>query len=488
MASLGSKLLSIISPKKTGKTGGTSATPTYNPQQNQEILTVPRFDDHRVDIFNSRQSLDSRELMQFLFRHDPDCSAAVNAFLTMADTEMLVLAKDMEGEIDPEATKLAYQLIERLTRRFDHTLGFQLRPSLDELNENMRYYILLRGMICVEAIFDKALSPYELRLPDPSSIEWREKKAGEYKPEQRVEGQNDNVSLDIPSFFTATFRRDPSDIYTFSSFVASINTISARQSVINDLYRIMRVTGFPRMELKIVEEVLLKSVPANLKNDQEKTRQWMNDRLVELQNLFTNIRSDQAVTHFDSVEIGVLNSEMPGMAMDITSVIDTLNNSNQAALKTMSTIIGRGDSGVNTASVESRIAAMNADQLNNPVASIWSQVLSFLLQLNGFQGFATVWFRPAELRPVLELEPQLTMKQNRLLTDLSYGLISDDEYHLEMYGRLRPDFAPELSGTNFMQPPEPTDPGQPGGDTSLNRSLSPKGSKSAKSKTVKTKK
>ena len=52
---------------------------------------------------------------------------------------------------------------------------------------------------------------------------------------------------------------------------------------------------------------------------------------------------------------------------------------------------------------------------------------------------------------MLELEPHLTMKRSRLMQDLSLGAITDDAYHLDMYGRLGHAGAPELSGTGFLE-------------------------------------
>ncbi|WP_163333995.1 hypothetical protein, partial [Klebsiella aerogenes] len=69
---------------------------------------------------------------------------------------------------------------------------------------------------------------------------------------------------------------------------------------------------------------------------------------------------------------------------------------------------------------------------------------------DGYQGFARVEFDPAELRPWTELEPQLTVRSQRLREDLSDGLITDVEYHLWVYKRLPPPGAPQLSGTGFL--------------------------------------
>lgn len=481
-------LPSIVSPKKKAKAGGTAATPTYNAQQAANVLSVPQYQDHLQDIFTTRQANDSRTLLRDLFKFDPDVSAALNGYLTMANTDWIVLARDMDGKIDRDATKGLLNAIEKISRPTDYTLGFQLKKSMRAISEEMRYMLLLRGGIGAELIVDKQLAPERIRNIDLASVQWYERKPGEYKPVQVVSGSNNETSLDIPTFFVAHYRKDPTSIYGHSAFVASINTIAARQQVINDLYRIMRRTGFPRMDVKVMEEVLTKNAPENIKADASKLRTWTNERIGEIRSVIENLRADQPLIHTDSIEPSILNDKTPGAAVDISSVIETLNAQNQAALKTMSTVIGRGASGVNTGSVEARIAAMNADELNEPVADILQNIFSFILHQGGFQGFAEVKFRNAELRPDLELEPQLMLRSSRLRQDLSDGLITDDEYHLWLYGRLRPDEVVELMGTGFHNAAaggsEPADDVSPNSDP-LGRSLAPEGGKAAKSNGVK---
>lgn len=487
MAGVLSNLLSIVLPKRRANEKGASYTSTFNPAQADQVLAIPQYREHLSDIFDSRQAQDSRALMKQLFVHDPDISAAVNAFLTVADTDMWFLVKDTEGKLDKEGGKMVTSLLTGLTSRFDYAKpgGFQYKPDLRTICANLRYMLLLRGGIGAELVVNKQFVPTEIRNVDLATVEWKEPQAGKLVPEQVVQSQR--ISLDVPTFFTAFFRRDPTTIYSYSPFVSSINTIAARQQVINDLYRIMRVTGYPRMEAVVMEEVLRKNAPAAERADEAKMKVWLRARLGEISASLSNLRADQAFVHFDSVETKVMNSDNPAAALDIMPVINTLNAQNQAALKTMSTIIGRGESGVNTASVESRIFSMNADQLNQPVAEILAHMLTLALRLHGNEGIVEVGFDKAELRPDLELEPQRVMKQSRLLELLSHGLITDDEFHLEMFGRPPSDGVPPLAGTGFMTPVKVgVDEKKVSPNSDPNgRGLAAPGSKSAKSNTVK---
>lgn len=487
MAGLDIKSLFNWAFKKKSKKGGVSQTPTFDPQAQDGLITVPTYREHLTDFFQTRYVDDSRNLLEELFKADPDVSAALNGFLTMANTQMTVYVTDLEGQIDRDMSKQLQTWIRAIEYNNDYTQGFALKHSMRAITENLRWMLLLRGAIGLELVMNDQSLPTNLRNVDMATIEWLEKKPGIYKPQQAPPNSNDKISLDIPNFFVSYFRRDPTNVYGYPFFAAAINTIAARQTVINDLYRIMSTTGYSRLDVKVVEEVLLKNVPASLKGDPTKEREWVNNRYAEIRSQLQTMRPDQPFVHGDTVEVDILNDRNPGAALDITPMVETLNAQNQAGLKSMATILGRGSQGVNTSSVESRIAAMNADELNHPVAEILEKAFSFALHQSGYQGFANVKFALAELRPDLELEPQRTLRSSRLRQDLSDGLITDDEYHLWMYGRLKPDVSPDLSGTNFMAPGDAatvdaqdvTPNSDPNG-----RSLAPEGGEAARSSGV----
>lgn len=451
MASLPSldKIFANLLPKKQPK-GVTSATATFNPQSKDVVLSLPAYREHITTLYDDRLNKSSKDLLQDLMKNDPDCSATVGAYLTLADTPLSMLVYDTKGQIDRTATETLMQLVQALTNPTDYSQGFVLKPNMEMFCQELRYMIMLRGVIGTELVFDKMLVPSRMQHVDMASIEWFEKEPGAYKPRQKVPGVSGGVMLDIPSFFVAFHRRDPTKIYANSDFVSVINTIAARQQVVNELYRIMQVTGFPRIALKVVEEVLMKSVPAGIASDPAQVASWANARLTEVADAFSDLRSDQAFAHMDSVEPSVINEKNPAAGVDVSKVIDVLNAQNQAGLKTMATVIGRGTGSTQVASAEVRVQAMNADQLNVPVKQILDQSLTFLLNSYGVPGFVRCKFAPAELRPNLELEPQKVLRQARMLQDLSLGIISDEEYHLTSYGRLPGARSEALSGTHFM--------------------------------------
>ena len=490
-----SNLIKLVLPKKAS-TKPVARTNTFNPSLGSALLPVPGYRDHLTDMPTNRGSLDSRQILQNLLKYDADVSAAVFAYLTVADTKPIFHVRDLTGAFDPTGYGTVNQLLQSLGTRTDYSQGYDRTVSVRGLCEQLRYMVLLRGAVGIELVLDKNKLPTRFNQIDMSTVEWAEQEAGRFLPLQRPKSGGDLIDLSkLPTFFTSFFHQDPTAIYAEGPFVSAINTISARQQVINDLYRIMQVTGFPRISITVVEEVLLKNAPANVTANTQERHAWVQARLTEVANTFANLRPDQPFTTTDAITVAVVNDKNPGNGMDISHVINVLNAQNQAALKTMATIIGRGESGVNTASVEARVFSMNADQLNRPVADVLSQVLTFCLRILGSESSVEVDFRPAELRSDTELEPQLALKQSRLLQLLSLGLIDDVEFSMHLTGRPPLAGAPQLSGTGFMTAAAAAAapaPDVPAGSTasSVARSAAPAGNATAqkmtKSNAVKT--
>lgn len=439
----------FILPKKKVKAGGFTATPGFDPSN--PVRAVPSYADHRNSLFDNRLADDSRSLLNTLTRHDPDVSSAIFAYQSISSSaDLIVTAYDTNGELSPEGIKTANAILTRLFNTNDYSIGYNSKSSRKQFFDDLRFSTMLRGAIGIELVYDKTMEPYTLRNVDMASVEWEEKAPGVYIPLQTVPGQNNKTNLNIPTFFTQKFNQNPNEIYAYSLFVSSINSIAARQQVIEDLYRIMKFTGYPRIDITVVEKVLMANAPPALRNDPKKRQQFVDNQLTSIRGIFSTIEPDQAFVHTDAVEAGVINDKNPGASLQIREIIETLDAQNQAALKTMPSVVGKGGDG-DTASTESRLFAMNCDSLNETIASIISEALTLAVRIAGFQGHVECYFTPIELRPTLELEPHYTMKASRLKQDLSLGIITDEHYHLEMYGRLPPEGFTPLSGTGFLE-------------------------------------
>ena len=150
-------------------------------------------------------------------------------------------------------------------------------------------------------VLDKMLAPDALRVFDPISLHSREKKPNEYKPVQVESGSSDEIRSGHPHIFCFLFSSRPDDdLFVQPLRRRQINRGAAREQVINDLYRIMKIAGFPRVDVTILEEVVTKAAPSGREGRRDTFAfLWLNDRMNEVRNTFTNLRTDQALVHFE---------------------------------------------------------------------------------------------------------------------------------------------------------------------------------------------
>ena len=330
-------LRKLVAPKGSVRAGGRAATPTFAQASQSGDVPAPSLTDHLIDLSASRLSDNVVALTEFLAINDGDVAATLNSYLTLADTELIAVVRNFDGEIDPEATKIVYDLMRLLGTRVDYTLKFTIKPGIKGICESLRWMLLVRGGLAVEAVVGKQLEPREIRIIDPKDVTWNEAKVGSPTPTQVVSGQPD-VDLNLPNVFFSWHRRDPTTLYPRSYFVSAINSIAARQQVINDLYRIFRISGYPRISISVVEEVLQKNAPLDVVRDAAALREWKRSFMSAISAEFAALRSDQAFIHSDSVEPKMINEKNPAAQVDISKVVDVLNSQNQAGLKAMSTV------------------------------------------------------------------------------------------------------------------------------------------------------
>lgn len=450
MAGILDGLSQIVLPKGKGVKGGRGFTPTFNPRQ--EILSAPAYREHLTDLFSSRISSDSRTLIATLANADPDVSAAINAFLSVSGSvDPIIYAYDGEDNIDAEGIAQAQRVWAMLTTTNDYSVGFSAKPTQDTMLTDMKYMILLRGMVATELVFDKAYIPVELRQVDPASLEWHQRQNGVFFPVQKSSTSNTEIDLNIPTFFTTNYHQSPLEVYTYSPFISAINTIASRTQVIQELYRIMKIVGYPRVDIQVMDDILVQAAPPSIRNHPEKIRAFVNAELSSIRAAIAGLQSGDAFVHSKAVEAKIINDKNPAAGLQIQQIIDVLNAQNQAALKVMPAVVGKANNG-QVASTEARLFALNADALNRVVGAQLSKALTLAVRIAGYEGRVEIIFPPIELRPTLELEPQKTMRASRLAQDLSRGIITDIEYTMEMYGRPPLPGAPLLSGTNFMDP------------------------------------
>ena len=401
-----------------------------------------------TDIATYRTSNDTRTVVRDLAASNPDLSATINSYLRVGiPTEYSVIARDPDGVINVEATKLAQELLRRLTYLGDVSLGYNPVSDLQSLSESLAKELLQYGAMGLELALDKQRLPLYLNAVSVTKLQFKEEDGGVY-PVQVIAGNE--ISLDIPTFFYISLDQDLLTAYSSSFMEPAIQAVLADTAFLNDLRKSMQRVIQPRLVATIIEEKVKASAPPEIASDPEKMGQLYTSLIDQLNEVLTGLNPEDALVSFDNVEYDMLKSEGSSSSIaDTLAIVQKLIESKLAAgAKSMPAILGRDSSG-STATTSAMLFLKNANIIRTKLNIIYSRMLTQAVRLMAQDVYVEFTYAELDLRPQAELEAYRAMYQSRILEQLSLGFITDEEASIKLTGNLPREGHVPLSGTMF---------------------------------------
>lgn len=402
-------------------------------------------------------------------------SSSLHSLVQVANNDFVITAFDKKThEFSPEGTALASSICASFDTLFDHTEGFSTKKSVESLISHCLREAAITGAVAGELVFNKAFIPDRIQIvPFESLIPVGDGKGGFYY-EQSVQGENDNIELNIPNFYVSFLQHDAGQPFAQSLFDSAVKLLILFEEMLEDIRKVVRQSGHSRTTVNIDTQKLVASAPADVRGDPVKLKSYMENVRDGMVEQLENLTPEQALVLFDYAKAEVLNSGL-GTKVDYTPLLNTISGLHATSMKTPPSAVGLRLEGGSQAlgNIESLIFLKAAKALQTPVEEVFSRALTLSCRMLGSDVYVRLQFKPINLRPEEELESFKTMRQTRILEALSYGFITD-EYASHLLGySLRPAGSPSLSGTFFLSSKSnPVNSGFPG-DTAMGRVLQP---------------
>lgn len=426
-----------------------TALPSHKTQVARSVSAVTRTDRGlaNTDITTYRSSSDTRTLIRDFAAANPDLAATKSGYLRVGIPERYtVVGRDLDGAINPEATKLAQEILRRITFLGDASLGYNPVTDLQSLSESLGMELVYYGSAGLELALDKYMAPTWVTPVSVTKIQWYEEDGGVY-PVQVLGGEE--RKLDIPTFFYVSIDQDLLTPYSAPYFEAAVQAVIADSQFLNQLREAMQRSLNPRLVATIIEDKFKKSLPPDVLNDGEKYAAAAQALISAIGSQLSNLTPSDALATFDTVEYSVLGTEGIDKVTNMLQTVQQLLESKVAAgAKTMPSVMGR-DAGSSTATTSAMLFLKNADVVRRKLNVLYSRMLTQAVRLMGQDCFIEFTYAELDLRPSSELEAYKSMKQSRWKELLSLGFVTDEEFGLEMTGNLPPDGHKPLSGTLF---------------------------------------
>lgn len=347
------------------------------------------------------QNAPIEDLMDILIDAHPDVSFALWNFLRIGDSGYTIKVERLKtGKPYPQAERDINELIQRMS--LPNMERFEVPRTFDNLVNQLLLSTITRGAAAAEVVMFPGLDDVAFIAPvDPATIEFY------FENDRFVPYQDEGgISLDIPTLFYQPLDPRIDDPYGRSPLLGAVNIIMFQLQVLNDIKAVVHNQGYPRFDIKVLEEVLLKRMPIPIRHNEEKKNEWLNARLKEIVDMYNNLNPDDAFVHFDSVEITTAGGSKGGggAVIDPEKLMNAIDNLIMSGLKTLSTILGRRSHG-NTesfAKIEIKMYLKSVQAIQKVVADLLSRVLTFYLNVRGKQGIVKFSFLPVEVRTELE--------------------------------------------------------------------------------------
>ena len=476
------QLPSIATPKVKP---GSSTYPSYLTTTKPSTAVLQQ-EDRRLaskDITTYRAGTETRTIIRDFVAASPDLSAAVWAYVRLGIPDKFhVVARNMDGTFNRDATQLAQQLITRFDLLPDYiTDGFTGPQSIRAVSESLARELIMYGSCSGEIVLDKARMPKRIQPISTTQIKFVADAASKtLVPWQYISDLK--IQLDIPTFVYVTLDQSLLNPYSESPIESAIKPAIQSEQFSADINRIISKVIHPRQKVKIDEEALRKHLSPEAQVDENVANAELNAIISSIESKINGLRPEDALVFLSSLEFVIENSSNSGLSSEYEVLQNIANARMSTGSKTNGTVLGFASGSSNIASSEILLFMKSATgAVKTPLEEFWSRVFTLSTRLFGLDVVVEFRYNAIDLRPEAELLAFQQTKQMIILEQLSLGLISDEVASLQLTGKLPDPGMKPLSGTGFRTNANPsvneqkadqtTNPSNSG--STLNQNLNP---------------
>lgn len=381
-----------------------------------------------------------------------DLSAATNSYLRLGIPEMYTcIGRNTDGSYNPEATRVAMELLRRYTNLGNPEFGTFSQQSLQSMSESLGKELLLYGALAGEIVLDRSRLPTGLTPFSTSQIEFRDDDQSipkSVKPVQVIGGEE--IDIDFPTVIIVQLDQSLLTPYSSSFFESAIQPVTADAQFMEDLRRVLKRAAFPRFIITLIEEKIRKTLDPERLNDPEKRAEYYEQVLSEVEATVNGLSPEDALITWDHAEHSFADGGHSDIADLVKAMQDVLNSKTSTGAKTLPVVLGHGGSS-QASSTESMLYVCSVDMVRRKLNEFYSRALTVGTRLFGIDCYIEFRYENINLRPQDELEAFRSMYQSRILDQWSLGFIGDEEACIKLTGNL-PAVPLALSGTQFRHP------------------------------------
>lgn len=425
--------------------------------------------DPNWQVTDVRTVTDPSATLRQLFHADGLVSSVIVSMVQMAMSGYKVMAYDTgTHRFSPAGHAAAAGLLASWDTVWDYTIGYSEKEETKTIVEMGLLEAALTGGVGGELVLDKNRIPQRLQLFPYDTINWKgDGKENRYPSQQKANpkpGEDTEVSLNLPTVWVGEVLKTARLVYNLSFLASGFKRLFHYDELLQDIRRVVRSSGGPRVVVTLDYQKTLQSAPVGTQKDPDKLATYLEGVRSDIETVLKDLQPEDALVVYDLANVASMATV--GEKSDYRSLLDAMSGLTASAMKANPSILGlRLGGSQNVASTESLLFTKVATALQKPVAKVLSRALTLGIRLLGIDAYVKFQFDGVNLRPDLELEGLRSIKQNRILEQLSLGMVGDYEASVLLGAGSPEPGMPGLSGTMFRQTKEPSKTPTPNQDT-----------------------
>lgn len=378
---------------------------------------------------------DVLEQIRHIRDYNPDAALAVWNTLRLANPghQVHVYQQQPGPDGQPVEDKQGAAIIEEIAAR----VGSEYGGGVDTLIDVLNLTLMTQGAIAAELELSENVREVLDYCPvDPRWIDFAvDEKTGKAGPVVSSYGQvkwlNTNQFRYIP------LDPDVDDPHGRSPMWTTLEIIFFQQEVLRDLKAVMHNQGYPRIDVALLEEIIVQNTPEHLKTAgrEDEFRAWVDGYMSDVQTTYNGLNPDDTFIHWDWVKVGYVGATNGTGSVDVARVIQVIDTQMVAALKQLPILLGRNEGATTThATVQWQIYVAGIEALQRRTKRMVEWLHNTALRVAGRQSYARVEFEPirkSDRKAEAEAE---RIETETLVTRVLAGWMDNDEAATEAVG------------------------------------------------------
>lgn len=328
---------------------------------------------------------DIMESLRMIRDIDPDASMAIWNFIRLGNSGHELECLKPTGKPDKQAQEILNDIAKRVGKMYG--------GGTDQLIGVLFLTAITQGAIALEVELTEGIDGVvDFHAIDPSTLDFQFNK--EEKELELVQKQDNGEYkvLNQEQVFYFPLDPDVNDPYGRSPILPILQIIFFQVQVLSDLQKVVHHQGHARFDISVVEEAIMKNIPPHIQGDAAAVQQYVSNYINEVQKMMSELEPDDDFFHTDSVTVEMTGG-IQGKSMDITKVIDVINQRVTTALKQLPILLGRNEGTTEThGTIQWQIYVAGIENMQRGIKRLLERAYNVALQVHGKQSKARLTF------------------------------------------------------------------------------------------------